>query len=553
MTMSIYAVTGASGHVGRFAVQQLLARGVPASDVVAVVRTRGKARGLAAVGVQVRAADYSRPETLGAALAGVSRILYTSKLNADDSASPLAGEHRDTERVLRDAGVPFTVLRMPKMSTFLATDEVEAFCLPQGQLSALYRAIAAGRPGILSRIGLGTFVDPRLDGGRLNERARLAADGYVELFDIDGGPYILYRSFPIDVGIIRATSIDPDGNCSQEEEAVHLDALAIAQAAHNSGGRVICQAKRMVGRGAIDPKNVAVPGCLIDLVTIAESPDSDHRQTDSTAFDPRFISARAEPPDGLGALPSGERADIGRRAIALLRPGDIVNIGTGIPGDTIGAAMAEAGLADSVTLTVESGAYGGIPQGGTDFGITIGPSAIISHPTQFDFYGGGGLDIAFMGAGQVDRRGNVNVSRLGGRVIGCGGFIDIVQSAKRVCFCFIFAGRNRKFVEAVEHQTFSAEQALARGQQVFYITERATFTLAADGLRLVDVVPGLDADKDVLALLPFPVRTQLPGDTELAHVSAPRPAGSPAESSPAEPERVGSRRDIDPSDHVSTT
>jgi propionate CoA-transferase len=425
---------------------------------------------------------------------------------------------------------------MPKMSAFLATDEVEAFCLPQGQLSALYRAIAAGRPGLLSHVGLGTFVDPRLDGGRLNERARLAADGYVELLQIDGAPYILYRSFPIDVGIIRATSIDPDGNCSQEEEAVHLDALAIAQAAHNSGGRVICQAKRMVRRGAIDPKDVVVPGCLIDLITIAENPGSDHRQTDSAVFDPRFISTRTESPDGLGALPPGERGAIGRRAITLLRPGDIVNIGTGIPGDTIGPAMAEAGIAGSVTLTVESGAYGGVPQGGTDFGITIGPSAIIAHPAQFDFYDGGGLDITFMGAGQVDRHGNVNVSRLGGRVIGCGGFIDIVQNAERVCFCFTFAGRNRKFVEAVEHQTFSAEQALARGQQVFYVTERATFTLTAEGLRLVDVAPGFDVDEDVLAMLPFPVQRDFPGDRELPHVSAPRHAGSPAEKSPAQPQ-----------------
>jgi propionate CoA-transferase len=394
---------------------------------------------------------------------------------------------------------------MPKMSAFLATDEVEAFCLPQGQLSALYRAIAAGRPGILSRIGLGTFVDPRLDGGRINAHARLAADGYVELVHIDGEPYILYRSFPIDVGIIRATSIDAEGNCSQEEEAVRLDALAIAQAVHNSGGRVICQAKRMVERGAIDPKDVAVPGCLIDFVTIAENSDRDHRQTDSAAFDPRFISAGAELTDGLGALPPGERGAIGRRAITLLKPGDIVNIGTGIPGDAIGPAMAEVGLAGSATLTVESGVYGGIPQGGTDFGIAVAPNAIISHSAQFDFYNGGGLDITFMGVGQVDRQGNVNVSRLGDRVIGCGGFIDIAQSARKVCFCFAFASRHPKFVESVDHRTFSAEQALTQGQQVFYVTERATFTLTRGGLELTEVAPGFDAQEDVLALLPFPV------------------------------------------------
>lgn len=403
---------------------------------------------------------------------------------------------------------------MPKMSAFLATDEVEAFCLPQGQLSALYRAIAAGRPGILSRVGLGTFVDPRLDGGCINAHARRAANGYVQLVHLDDEPYILYRTFPIEVGIIRATSVDPDGNCSQEEEAVHLDALAIAQAVRNSGGRVICQAKRVVPRGTIAPKDVVVPGCLIDLVTIAENPDRDHRQTDSSAFDPRFLSASAELTGGLGGLPSGERGAIGRRAIAFLSPGDVVNIGTGVPGDTIGSAMAEVGLANSVTLTIESGVYGGVPQGSTDFGVAVSPSAIIAHPAQFDFYDGGGLDITFMGAGEVDRRGNVNVSRLGDRVIGCGGFIDIVQSARKVCFCFAFAGRYPKFVEEVDHRTFSAEQALARGQQVFYVTERATFALTRRGLELTEVAPGFDVDKDVLALLPFPVAAGPPPAAE---------------------------------------
>lgn len=397
---------------------------------------------------------------------------------------------------------------MPKMSALLATDDVEAFCLPQGQLPALYRAIAAGRPGTVSRIGLGTFIDPRLDGGRMNVRARHCPDGYVELIEIDGEPYIFYRSFPMDIGIIRATSIDPDGNCSREEEGVHLDALAIAQAVHNSGGRVICQAKRMVGPGSIPPKDVMVPGCLIDVVTIAEDPAHEHRQTDSAVFDPRFISAPGIRPDAITTLTPRERALIGKRAISLLRPGDIVNIGTGIPGDTIGPAMAEAGIARSVTLTVESGVYGGIPQGGTDFGITEGPSAIISHADQFDFYGGGGLDITFMGAGQIDSRGNVNVSRLGDKVIGCGGFIDIVQSAKRVCFCFSFSSRHPKFVTDLDQRTFSAEQALALGQQVSYVTERCTFSLTPAGLELTEVAPGFDAAADVLALMPFPVSSR---------------------------------------------
>lgn len=201
---------------------------------------------------------------------------------------------------------------------------------------------------------------------------------------------------------------------------------------------------------------------------------------------------------------------IGRRAIRFLHAGDVVNLGTGIPGDTIGPALAEAHLIDSVILTVESGTYDGIPAGGVDFGVAAWPSAIISHPAQFDFYNGGGLDATFMGAGQVDRHGNVNASLLGERVIGCGGFIDIVQSARRVHFCFTFEGKNAKFIDTVDHLTFSAEQALRNDQEVYYITERAIFQLERDGLCLLEIAPGIDIQHDVLARLPFPVRVADP-------------------------------------------
>jgi propionate CoA-transferase len=396
---------------------------------------------------------------------------------------------------------------MPKMSSFLGQGLAEAVCLPQGQISTLYRAIAAGRPGNLTRIGLGTFVDPRIEGGKVNKPAREHAPDYVEIQRIDGEDFMFYRSFKIDVGIFRASAVDQDGNCSMDEEAVMLDALAIAQAAHNGNGLVICQAKKLVARGTIPPRHVAVPGALVDLVVEAPDPQRQHRQSDGVFFDERYISASSG-----SELPRAEfsnRLAIGRRAIRFLHRGDIVNIGTGIPGDSVGPALAEAGLSDAITLTVESGVYGGVPAGGVDFGITAHPTAVIPHASQFDFYNGGGLDATFMGSGEVDRHGNVNVSRLGGRVIGAGGFIDITQSARLVCFCFTLEGKNEKFVDHVEHLTFSAEQARKNNQQVLYVTERAVFRLEADGLALIEIAPGLEL-KELLDQIPFRVRVQEP-------------------------------------------
>ena len=396
---------------------------------------------------------------------------------------------------------------MPRMSAFLGQGLAEAVCLPQGQLSTLYRSIAAGRPGNLSRIGLGTFVDPRIEGGKVNQPARDHAPDYVAIERIDGQELMFYRSFKIDVGIFRASSVDQDGNCSHEDEAVTLDALAIAQAAHNANGIVICQAKKLVSRGSIPPRQVTVPGALVDLVVPAPDPERQHRQTDGTFFDPVYVSAASGAE--LPRAPFSTRLAIGRRAIRFLHQGDIVNIGTGIPGDSVGPALAEAGLSDAITLTVESVVYGGVPAGGVDFGITAHPTAIISHASQFDFYNGGGLDATFMGAGQVDQFGNVNVSRLGGRVIGAGGFIDITQSARLVCFCFSLEGRNEKFVQQVDHLTFSADQARKNKQTVLYVTERAVFKLADSGLELLEIAPGLELDA-LLRQLPFRVQVRPP-------------------------------------------
>src|SRR5213080_3316575 len=396
---------------------------------------------------------------------------------------------------------------MPRMSAFLGQGLAEAVCLPQGQLSSLYRALAAGHPGNQRGIVLGTFVDPRIEAGKVNQPARDRAPDYVAIERIDDQDFMFYRSFKIDVGIFRASSVDPAGNSSLDEEAVTLDALSIAQAAHNSGGLVICQAKKLVARGAIPPRHVTVPGALVDLVVQAPDPERQHRQTNGTFFDPVYISASSG--SELPTAPFSNRLVIGRRAIRFLHQDDIVNIGTRIPGDTVGPALAEAGLSEAITLTVESGVYGGVPAGGVDFGITAHPTAIIPHASQFDFYNGGGLDATFMGAGEVDRTGNVNVSRLGGRVIGAGGFIDITQSARLVCFCFSLDGTRQKFVNEVEHLTFSAEQARMNGQTVLYVTERALFRLEPQGLAMIEIAPGLEI-KNVLDQVPFRVAVQEP-------------------------------------------
>lgn len=394
----------------------------------------------------------------------------------------------------------------PRMSRFLARDAAQALCLPQGQISALYRTIAAGRPGHLTTVGTGTFVDPDLGGGRMNASARSAPD-LTTAVEIDGERYLLYRAFPIDVGIIRATAVDEDGNCSMAEEAVHLDALAIAQATKASGGTVIVQAKRRVPSGTLAPRDVVVPAAFVDVVVVTSDADRFHRQSAGFAFDPRLVSPGATL-DDLTAddLPAADRLSVGRRAVRDLRGGEVVNIGTGIPGDVIAAALQEAGLAGRVTVTVESGVHGGAALGGTDFGAAVHPAAIVSHASQFDFYDGGGLDATYMGVGEVDRDGNVNVSLLGDRVIGCGGFIDITQSTRRIYFCFVMGGRHRKFVDRVSHLTFSGDAARRNGQEVWYVTERAVFRLVEDGLELAEVAQGYDVERDVLPLVPFPVR-----------------------------------------------
>ncbi|MET3174616.1 UNVERIFIED_ORG: propionate CoA-transferase [Arthrobacter sp. UYCu721] len=400
----------------------------------------------------------------------------------------------------------------PKLGTMINDDGVEGVCLPQGQLSALLRAIAAHRPGNLSRVGIGTFVDPDIEGGRVNASAQSATEPteFVDRLRIGSQDFLLYKSFPIDVAIFRASRADAAGNVTQDDEVSGLDALALAQAVRNSGGTVICQVKQSVPAGEISARDVTVPANLIDYIVVTTDESQFHRQSDTIVqtddLKSGVISSAALAAILEASPVDGNRMAIGRRGAKLASPGDVINLGTGVPGDTVGVALAELGTLSSVTMSIESGVYGGVPLGGTDFGAALHPTAIISHGAQFDFYNGGGADIAYMGVGQVTPNGEVNVSKLGGRIIGCGGFIDILSGARTICFLMSARGRHPKFVAKVDHLTFSGQEAIERGQKVFLATEDFMLALTPSGW-VVREADDTDEARAALAALPFVPRT----------------------------------------------
>jgi propionate CoA-transferase len=409
----------------------------------------------------------------------------------------------------------------PSLAALALENKIEAYCVPQGVVSHFFRDIAAGKPGTITSVGLDTFIDPRQQGGRLNE---VTTVDLVELLQLHGKDYLFFPAFPIQIGLLRGTTADEEGNITMEKEALTLDVLSIAQAVKNSGGIVMVQVERVTTERILSPKAVRIPGILVDCVVVADP--QNHMQTFAESYNPAYTGEIRIPRSIIKPMPFGVRKIIARRAAMFLKINSIVNLGVGMP-EGVAAIANEENILDMITLTIDTGGIGGIPAVGHSFGAVANAQAIIDQTYQFDFYDGGGLDQAFLGLAEVDEVGNVNVSRFGSRFTGAGAFINISQNAKAVYFMGTFTtggkiaiedgklrileqGEGKKFVRHVQQVTFSARKSLQRQQTVYYITERGVFRLTPDGLELIEIAPGVDLEQDILAQMEFVPRIANP-------------------------------------------
>ena len=396
-------------------------------------------------------------------------------------------------------------------------NELESFCLPQGVIINLWREIGAGRPGLITKTGLGTFVDPRVEGGRMNDKARQSSEEVVKLIEFGGEEYLFYPSFKCDVALLRGTIADENGNISFAHESVINEGFAVANAVKHCGGIVIVQVEYLAKKETLNPKDIKIPGVLVDYVVQARDPMSCW-QAEGDYWEPAFSGQLRKPLSEIKPLPFDERKVICRRCAMELKKGNIINLGVGMPAD-VSKVVAEEGCIDLVTMSTESGMVGGVPSALPSFGSAYNPEAIITPNEMFDLISGGGLDVTVLGIGEADKYGNNNVSRMGSRLTGPGGFIDITAATKKVIFAGTLVGKAvmqpgdgkmtvvqegvfPKFVDTVGQITFSG-QFSPDNQDVLFVTERAVFKLIDKKMTLIEIAPGLDLKKDILDQIGF--------------------------------------------------
>lgn len=398
-------------------------------------------------------------------------------------------------------------------------NKIESYNFPLGVVSHLLREFARGNKGNLTKIGLKTFADPRLEGTRVNS---VSKEDYVKLVEVDGEEYLYYTCQKPDIAFIRATTADEYGNLTFEDEATLVLAQVAAMATYQNHGTVIVQVKNYVSAGSLPAQAVHIPGIYVDRVVVCSDVAKYHRQTSGVIYDPVYSGHYLRSGLAAQALPLDERKIIGRRAAMELTPEAVVNLGIGMP-ETVSSVAAEEGIADKLVLTIETGGIGGVPASGKDFGASSNNWSMVGEDKIFDLYDGGGLDICFLGGAQIDHEGNVNSSKFAGRggMMGCGGFINISQPTKTIVFCLTFTsgglqvevkdgkltivkeGKIRKFLKKIEQVTFSGEYANDTNQSVLFVTERAVFKLTKAGLELIEIAPGVDLDKDILEQMEF--------------------------------------------------